>query len=311
MIPELSVARISLDGSDFGTIPKDADYASDAARLQSLGEAEQGRYSSFFVIERDKKSETTEGGRNDLRALRDYPRGVYILISNRLSEQNRRSVFIGMAGFNEKMFGLYERQTGINLQLEGEGRFMTLAQCLEEQNENPPKNMKYWDLAIVMPEEEHVLQLFAVLYYIFDKAEGFIMRTRVNEEASVELSYMNIVSQRYWSSIKNSSFISLESSNDILAIILESGLGTIVKMPVEYIVKILWQKWKDSREKKKNSQKSRNEDIESEEESSDIDVNNDSEDSNDENLIDKLVKFLNKLFQRKFNSSQRRTREVE
>ena len=143
MTMELSVARISLDGSDFEIMSKDAGYASDADRLQSLLEAEQGRYSSLFVIERDTKSEATEVGRDDLWALRDYSGSVYILISNRLSEQNRRSIFIGMAGLNEKMFGPYERQTGINLELEGEGRFMTLAQCLEEQNENAPKNMKY------------------------------------------------------------------------------------------------------------------------------------------------------------------------
>ncbi len=308
MTMELSVERILVDGSDFGTISRDADYLSDADSWQSLREAEQGRYSSLFVIERDTKSEATEGGRNDLRALRDYPGGVYILISNRLSEQNRRSVFIGMAGFNEKMFGHYERQTGINLELEGEGRFMTLAQCLEEQNENPPESMKYWDLAIVIPEQEHALQLFAVLYYIFAKAEGFIVRTKVNGEASDKLHYMNLVSQRYWSSIKRSSYFSLENLNDIIEVIQESGLEVIVKIAFEKLVQILPKKWKDSREKKKNSQKHKKE---SEKESTDIDSNYDSEDSKDENFINKLTKFLNKLFPRKFNSFQRRINEVE
>lgn len=306
MTMELSVARISHDGSDFEIMSKDAGYASDADRLQSLLEAKQGRYSSLFVIERDTKSEATEGGRDDLWAIRDYPGGVYILISDRLSEQNRRSVFIGMAGFNEKMFGPYEKQTGINLQLEGAGRFMTLAQCLEEQNENAPKNMKHWDLAIVIPEEEHALQLFAVLYYIFDKAEGFIVRTKVNEEASDKTKYMNAIAQRYWSSIKRYTFFSLENLNDILEVILESGLGVLVKIAVEETVQILRKKREDSKEKKENSQKGKKEEEESEEESSDIDANNDSEDSNDENFVNKQIEFLNKVSPRKFNYSQRR-----
>ena len=310
MTMELSVERISVDGSDFGTTPKDADYASDADRLQSLREAEQGRYSSFFTIERDTKSEVAERGRDDLWALQDYTGGVYILISNRLSEQNRRSVFIGMAGFNEKMFGPYERQTGINLLLEDEDRFMTLAQCLEEQNENPPTGMKYWDLAIVIPEEEHALQLFSVLYYIFAKAEGFIVRTKVNEEASNKLHYMNLVSQRYWVSIKRYTFFSLENLNDILEVMLGSGLKVLFKMALEKVVQILRKKREASKEKKKNSQK-RKKEKESEEESSDIDADNDSEDSNDENFVNKLIKSLNKVFPRKFNSSQRRKNEEE
>ena len=285
MIPELSVERISVDESDFETISRDADYASDADRLQSLGGADQGRYSSFFVIERDTKSEATEGGRNDLLALRDYTGGVYILISNRLSEQNRRSVFIGMAGFNEKMFGPYERQTGINLPLEGTDRFITLAQCLEEQNENAPKNMKNWDLAIVIPGDEHALQLFAVLYYIFAKAEGFMVRTKVNEKALTELNYMNIVAQRYWSSVQNSHFISSEFLLNFLGniphVILEAAVSVIIRTIIEKLLK-------------KNSDKSR------EEEGSDLGVNNNSENSDDENFINKLVKFLNKRFPRKF-----------
>ena len=311
MTMELSVERILVDGSDFGTISRDADYLSDADSWQSLREAEQGWYSSFFVIERDTKSEATEGGRDDLWALRDYSGGVYILISNRLSEQNRRSIFIGMAGFNEKMFGPYERQTGINLQLEGEGRFMTLAQCLEEQNENAPKNMKYWNLAIVIPEEEHALQLFAVFNYIFTKAEGFMVRTKVNEKASDETKYMNTITQRYCSSINKSYFLSLDSLYYISEVILENTVGVLIKIALETIVQFFRKKRKDSREKKKNSQKHKIEEEESEEKNSDIDVNNDSEDSNDENFVNRLIKSLNKVFPRKFNYSQRRKKEKE
>ena len=299
MIPELSVARISVDVSDFGTISRDADYASDADRLQSLGGADQGRYESFFVIERDTKSEATEGGRNDLLALRDYMGGVYILISNRLSEQNRRSVFIGIAGFNEKMFGPYERQTGINLPLEGTDRFMTLTQCLKEQNENAPKNMKNWDLAVVIPGDEHALQLFAVIYYILDKAEGFILRTNVNEKASDELSYMNIVSQRYLSSMQNLSFTSSGNLLDFLGNVPEEILEAMLNAIVNNITKKPW---------KKNSRKSKIEEKIKQEEDSDLDADNDFEDSDYANFVDKIVKLLNKLFPRKSNSSHRRTK---
>ena len=263
MTMELSVERILVDGSDFGTISRDADYLSDADSWQSLREAEQGQYSSIFVIERDTKSEATEGGRNDLRALRDYPGGVYILISNRLSEQNRRSVFIGMAGFNEKMFGHYERQTGINLQLEGEGRFMTLTQCLEEQNENPPESMKSWYLAIAIPEQEHALHLFAVLYHIFDKAEGFMVRTEVNDEASNKLHYMNLVSQRYVSSYKELLLLSpviaanyfLDIASVVTGLVIIGLAGGIKKIfeilePGERI-KIIRERYKEKNQKKK------------------------------------------------------------
>lgn len=300
MIPELSVTRISVDGSDFGTIPKDADNLSDVDRLQSLGEAEQGRYSSFFVIERDTKSEATEGGLNDLRALRDCTGGVYILISSRLSEQNRRSVFIGITGFNEKMFGPYEQQTGINLQLEDTDRFMTLTQCLKEQNENAPKNMKYWDLAIVIPEEEHALQISAVIYFILDKAEGFILRTNVNEKASDELSYMNIVSQRYLSSMQNFTFTSSEHLLDFLYNVPEGILEAVLNAIVKNIIKKPW---------KKNSRKSKIEEKKEQAEDSDLDANDDSEDSDDAKFFDKIVKSLNKYFPRKFNSSQRRKKK--
>lgn len=310
MISKLSVERISVDGSDFGTTPKDADYASDADRLQSLREAEQGRYSSFFTIERDTKSEVAERGRDDLWALRDYTGGVYILISNRLSEQNRRSVFIGMAGFNEKMFGPYERQTGINLQLEGEGRFMTLAQCLEEQNENPPTGMKYWDLAIVIPEEEHILQLFAVLYYIFDKAEGFIVRTTVNDEASDKLHYMNLVSQRYVSGIKKFSVTALRILINVLLIIPPNSWLPIVVGILRTVIDMLEQNKEKLSKEQKNLRKIRKSEKLSKQKDLNSDEDNDSDEEEIKNLVENKVKFLNRIFPRKSNSLSQKTKKL-
>lgn len=306
---ELSVARISLDVSDFEIMPKDADYASDTDRLQSLLEAEQGRYSSFFVIGRGPNPEDTEGDRDDLWALRDYPGGVYILISNRLSEQNRRSVFVGMAGFNDKMFGAYERQTGINLQLESTDRFMTLAQCLEEQNENPPPNMKYWDLAIVIPEQEHDFELFVALQYIFNKAEGFIVRTKVNEKASNKLINMNKIQQTCVNSYMEfelpsivasiSYFPSLEAvlASFLAAVLINVGEKLWKKLGPREKLKSIWESCK-----KKRAEKSK-------QKGSTSDENDDSDEKKIKNWIDNIVKLLNKNFPRKLNLFPRKVRK--
>lgn len=196
MTVELSIVTSSADGNNFEIVIEDVDYTDDAHEQRYLPEVMKGRRSSLFAIERDPNY------RENLKALRSYSSGVYILINTELTREGKRSVFVGMADSYERIAGDYERSfyfnrrfhrkiEDINQKIMYTDRQVTLHECLEEQSENPPKYMKNWDLAIIIPEYAYNPVLFSMLSSIFARANGFVARKTSSDHASYDLFRMH------------------------------------------------------------------------------------------------------------------------
>ena len=179
---------VSPDGNSFEIIPGDMTGLPDADRLQFLREAEEGRYSRLFAFQREQNGKSLI---DDLGVLEDCSSGVYVLMQTKPAYGNKCQVFVGMTGDYGEMVKYYERQADTNQKIEHTNRLLTLAECLKEQHENPPKNMPEWDLAIVIPEYENTALLYSMLFNIFTKAEGFIARKTLSNHVSYDLFRMH------------------------------------------------------------------------------------------------------------------------
>lgn len=166
MTIELSVERVLADGDEFDIVLKDVGYSFDVDQHRSLRERGESLYQSLLVIERDPKHRILMG---DLDALQSYPSGVYILIKTESDSKNKRRVFVGMTGSDKEMIYIRSRATNPNLAGRGGGHSPTLAQCLEEHNENCPPSMKEWDLAVIIPEERNAFFSLVNFILFFEK----------------------------------------------------------------------------------------------------------------------------------------------
>ena len=176
---ELSFENIWPGGDEFDIVLKDIGYAFDA---------DQHPHLNLLVIERDPERRILTG---DLDALGSYPKGVYVLIKTEPDSNNKRRVFVGMAGSDKRIFDIYGGGTDIYWASRGDGHLLTLSQCLEEQNMKCPLLMRDWDLAVIIPEDKDPLSLFGALFSIFKDSEGFISLKTLNRRISYDLFRMH------------------------------------------------------------------------------------------------------------------------
>ena len=195
MTIELSLVPASPDGNILDIVPGDMTGMPDADRLRFLQEAQEGRYSRLFAFEREPNAQFLM---NDLEALRNYSRGVYILIQTERLQKNiaksspkHSKVFVGMTEDYGKVVGLYEKIKGSDQGIEIFDPLLTLDQCLMEQNQYPPEGMGGWELAIVIPEHENTALLYSMLLAIFDEAEGFDLKKRLHKSTKFDLRRMH------------------------------------------------------------------------------------------------------------------------
>ena len=203
MTIELSVERTSVSEDEFEIVLKDVGDTFDADQHRSLRERGENLYQSLLVIERDPERRILTG---DLDALQSCPSGVYILIDTKPDSKNKRKVFVGMAGSNEEMLHIHRRATDTYLESRGNSHSPTLAQCLEEQNENCPPGMKDWDLAVIIPEDKNTFFLFATLFSIFKKAKGFSAPKALNRRVSYDLFRMHSDAHYFFACFQGSNF---------------------------------------------------------------------------------------------------------
>ena len=187
MTIELSLVPASPDWNSIEIVPGDITGISDVDRVRFLQEAEEGRYSRVFAFQRETNTESLIG---DLGVLEDCSRGVYILIQTDWRKM-RCKVFVGMTEDYKRVIDLYEAMKGANQRIEVFDPVLTLDQCLIEQNQKPPVGMSNWDLAIVIPEHENTALLYSMLLAIFDEAEGFDLKKRLNKSTKFDLRRMH------------------------------------------------------------------------------------------------------------------------
>lgn len=195
MTIELSIVPTSPDGNSLDIVPGDMTGMPDDDRLRFLQEAEEGRYSRLFAFERKTEAQFLM---NDLDTLRNCSRGVYILMQTEQLQKNiaksspkHSKVFVGMTEDYGRVIGLYEKIKDADQGIEIFDPLLTLDQCLMEQNQYPPEGMGDWELAIVIPEHENTALLYSMLLAIFDEAEGFDLKKRLNKSTKFDLRRMH------------------------------------------------------------------------------------------------------------------------
>lgn len=188
MIPELSVARISVKGNDFEIVINEANGTSDADQRWFPEESEESRYSRLFAFQRQPEAQFLM---NDMDIFQNYSRGVYILIQTARPEQKQCKVFVGMTEDYKRVIDLYDEIKSTNQRIEVSDPLLTLHQCLMEQNQKPPIGMSKWDLAVVIPEHKNTALLYSMLLAIFAEAEGFDLKTKLHGSADFNLRRMH------------------------------------------------------------------------------------------------------------------------
>lgn len=173
MTIEMTIVPTSADGQSYEIATRDVTGISDIDQLRFMPEAEGSQYSRLLFFERDSSGFVSPG---DLEALRNHLRGVYILINTRLTLQKRRSIFVGMAGIDLDDQDDYFGRTGIHPEAIDANCHIKLFQCLLNQVEMPPPNMRYWDLAIVIPRQNNIIDFFEKLCNTLNESKDFLPR---------------------------------------------------------------------------------------------------------------------------------------
>lgn len=186
MTIELNILFSSADGNNIEIVPRDVTGISDVDQLPHLEKAKKSQYSRLFIFGR----EPSKGPRKrDSEVARDYPSGVvslddlkpfnsfktgvYILINTRLTQQNRHSIFVGIAGI-DFMSEVSRPTSGVDLETIDADRELKLFECLKKKSEKPPKNMGNWDLAIVIPTQGDPSILYETLCYMLSELKEFL-----------------------------------------------------------------------------------------------------------------------------------------
>lgn len=170
MTIEMTIAPASADGESFEIATRDVTGISGDDPSRFLQEAEGGQYSRLLFFERDSDGFVSP---SDLEPLTNCSSGVYILINTKATPNNRRSVFVGMAGIDGITYENYWEMTRSNLESIDTDCRLELIECLSKKSENPPLNMSNWDLAIIIPSEEKILDFFEKLCNMLVALEEF------------------------------------------------------------------------------------------------------------------------------------------